>query len=70
MDHNISRIADGSTELFSELPILCWVQPEEQNMEQNVIMIIHSNTLIVHCRGYHKRSESTQKLFRLVHTSQ
>jgi len=34
MDHNISCIADGSTELFSELPILCGVQPEEKKMEQ------------------------------------
>lgn len=51
MDYNISCIADGSTELFSELSILCGVQPEEEKMEQNVTMIIHSNTLTVHCRG-------------------
>lgn len=51
MDHNISCIADGSMELFSEFPILCGVQPEEEKMEQNVTLIIYSNTLIVHCRG-------------------
>lgn len=50
MDHNISCIDDGSTELFSELPILCGVQPEEEKMEQNVTLVIHSNNLIVQCR--------------------
>lgn len=51
MDHNISCIDDGSTELFSELPILCGVQPDEEKMGQNVTLIIHSDTLTVHCRG-------------------
>lgn len=44
MDHNVSCIADRSTELLPELPILCGVQPEEEKMEQNVTIIIHPNT--------------------------
>lgn len=68
MDHNISCIADGSTELFSELPILCGVQPEEEKMEQNVTLVIHSNTLIVRCRDEHQKSEYMEKLYGLVHT--
>lgn len=51
MDDNISCIADRSTELLPELPILCGVQSEEEKMEENVTMIIHPNTLIVPCTG-------------------
>lgn len=46
MDHNISCIADRSTELLPELPIFCGVQPEEEKMEQNVTMVIHPNSTL------------------------
>lgn len=36
MDHNISCIADGSTELFSELPILCGVQPDIKRLHVGI----------------------------------
>lgn len=58
MDHNISCIADRSTELLPELPILCGVQPEEEKMEQNVTMIYPPKYLA----EINIWSESTEKL--------